>query len=134
MAYHFLLSVFFLPFVETISPLSKKKSVIFIACDSNPPGLFLRSRIYELISLFFFKSLIFSLNWSLLFSLKEVSRIYPISPSITFDLTEVIFIISLVILKTIAFFSPTLLTVISISVPTGPLISSTASVKDFPWT
>ena len=38
------------------------------------------------------------------------------------------------ILKTKAFLSPILLTVISISEPTGPLIKSTASLNDFPWT
>ena len=30
----------FLLLVETISPSSRKKSVIFIACDNSPPGLF----------------------------------------------------------------------------------------------
>ena len=48
------------------------------------------------------------------------------------DLTEATFIMSLVITNVNAFFSPTRLTVISISVPTGPLIKSTASVKDLP--
>ena len=44
-ANHFLFSDFFLLFVDTISPSSKKKSDIFIACESNPPGLFLMSNI-----------------------------------------------------------------------------------------
>ena len=44
-ANHFLFSEAFLLFVETISPFSKKKSEIFIACESNPPGLFLKSKI-----------------------------------------------------------------------------------------
>ena len=42
-AKNFLVSEIFLPFVETIYPSSKKKSVIFIACVSKPPGLFLKS-------------------------------------------------------------------------------------------
>ena len=33
----------FLPFVETISPLSKNMSVTLTAWSSNPPGLFLKS-------------------------------------------------------------------------------------------
>ena len=56
----------------------------------------------------------------------------PVFSSIILALTEEISIISLVITNVNAFFSPLLLTVISISVPTGPLISSTASVSDFP--
>ena len=44
-------SDFFLPFVETISPLSKKKSVILIAWFNKPPGLFLKSKIYLLIKM-----------------------------------------------------------------------------------
>ena len=48
------------------------------------------------------------------------------------SLTEATLIISLIIKKVNAFFTPLLLTVISISVPIGPLISSTASFKDFP--
>ena len=62
-----LVSVIFLPLVETISPLSKKKSVMLIACVSNPPGLFLRSRMYPLNLLFFSKVFIFFDNCSLLF-------------------------------------------------------------------
>jgi len=53
-ANHFLLSDFFLLLVETISPFSKKKSDILIAWFSNPPGLFLKSKINELRFLFFF--------------------------------------------------------------------------------
>ena len=45
LANHFLFSEDFLPFVDTISPLFKKKSEIVIAWDNNPPGLFLKSRI-----------------------------------------------------------------------------------------
>ena len=48
------------------------------------------------------------------------------------DFTDAIFMISLVILKIIAFLTPLLLTVILISDPTGPLIISTASVSDLP--
>ena len=133
-ANHFLFSDFFLPFVETISPSSRKKSVIFIAWDNKPPGLFLKSKIYPLRSFFLLNSLIFFLIWLPLFSLKEVSLKYPMLLSIYFDFADSIFIISLVILKIIAFFTPLLLTVISISDPTGPLINSTASVSDLPWT
>ena len=43
LAKNFLVSDIFLPFVDTISPSSKKKSVILIACVNKPPGLFLRS-------------------------------------------------------------------------------------------
>jgi len=57
-ANHFLFSDFFLLFVETISPFSKKKSDIFIAWDKNPPGLFLKSKINELRFLFFLSFLI----------------------------------------------------------------------------
>ena len=46
LANFFVFSDFFLLFVETISPLSKKKSDIFIACDNKPPGLFLKSNMY----------------------------------------------------------------------------------------
>ena len=45
-----LFSLAFLPFVETISPSFKKKSVTFIAWVNNPPGLFLRSSITPVIS------------------------------------------------------------------------------------
>ena len=48
-----LFSFLLLPFVETISPSSKKKSEIFIAWDKSPPGLFLKSKIYPTNSLFF---------------------------------------------------------------------------------
>ena len=53
LAKNLLFSIDFLPLVETISPSSKKKSVILTACVKSPPGLFLRSRIYP-IGLFFF--------------------------------------------------------------------------------
>ena len=46
LAKNFLVSETLRPFVETISPSSKKKSVIFIACVNNPPGLFLKSNMY----------------------------------------------------------------------------------------
>ena len=118
--------------MDTISPFVKNKSEILIACDKSPPGLFLRSKIYPLIFLSFVNSFIFFLTWELLFSLKAVSLIYPILLLIFFDLNYCIFIISLVILKTIAFLTPFLLTVISILEPTGPLIRSTASDKVLP--
>ena len=46
------------PLVETISPSLKKISVIFIACVNNPPGLFLKSKIYPSILAFFSNLLI----------------------------------------------------------------------------
>jgi hypothetical protein len=39
------MSLVSLPFVETISPLSKNASDILIACDRRPPGLFLKSKM-----------------------------------------------------------------------------------------
>ena len=69
-----------------------------------------------------------------LFSLKEVSRIYPMFFSNNSAFTDLICIISLVTLKVKAFFSPRLLIVNSIADPTGPLINSTASLKDLPCT
>ena len=43
LAKNFLVSETFRPFVETISPSFKKKSVILIALVNRPPGLFLKS-------------------------------------------------------------------------------------------
>ena len=45
LAKNFLVSDALRPLVETISPSFKKKSVILIACVSNPPGLFLKSKM-----------------------------------------------------------------------------------------
>jgi len=45
LANHFLFSDAFRLLVDTISPLSKKKSEILIACESRPPGLFLSYKI-----------------------------------------------------------------------------------------
>ena len=94
-ANHFRLSDFFLLFVETISPLFKKKSVILIAWVNNPPGLFRKSKIYLFIFLFFLKSLTISSSWSELLSLKDVNLTYPILSSNTFDLTDLISILNL---------------------------------------
>ena len=99
-ANHFLFSFSFLDLVETISPFERKKSEIFIAWESNPPGLFLKSNIYPLIFLSLSNSFIFFLTCELLFSLKAVNLIYPIFLSIFFDLSDWILIIFLVILKT----------------------------------
>jgi hypothetical protein len=74
-ANHFLFSDFFLLFVDTISPLSKKKSEILIAWDNSPPGLFLKSKINEFKFLFFLSLLICFLICWLLLSLKEVNLI-----------------------------------------------------------
>ena len=57
---------------------------------------------------------------------------YPTLSSISSDLTDFTSIISLIISNTKDFFSPILLMVISIGLPTGPLINSTASVSVFP--
>ena len=65
------------PFVETISPSSKKKSVIFIACVNSPPGLFLKSRTYPLIFEFFSNFFNDFKNCLSLFSLKDFNLIYP---------------------------------------------------------
>ena len=75
LANHLLFSESFLDLVDTISPFVKKKSEILIACDSNPPGLFLRSKIYPFIFLFLLNSFIFFLICELLFSLKAVNLI-----------------------------------------------------------
>ena len=61
LANHFLFSEAFLLLVDTISPSFKKKSETLIAWDSNPPGLFLKSRIYELTLWFFSNFLIWFL-------------------------------------------------------------------------
>ena len=45
LAKNFLVSDAERPFVDTISPSSKKKSVILIACVNKPPGLFLKSNM-----------------------------------------------------------------------------------------
>ena len=73
LAKNFLVSEVFLPLVDTISPSSKKKSVILIACVSKPPGLFLRSRTYPLILDFFSNSLTYFKNCLSLFSLNDLS-------------------------------------------------------------
>ena len=99
LANHFRFSDFFLLFVETISPLFKKKSDILIAWDKSPPGLFLKSKIYAFIFLLFSNFLIFFCICSLLFSLKDVSLIYPILFSSMSALTDCISIISLIILN-----------------------------------
>ena len=75
LAKNFLVSEIFLPFVETISPSSKKKSVIFIAWVNKPPGLFLRSKTYPLILFFFSKFFIDFKNCLSLFSLKDFNLI-----------------------------------------------------------
>ncbi len=62
----------FLPFVETITPESRKKSETFTASCRSPPGLFLRSRTRPLRPLFLAESFlrafwrsydVFSWNW-----------------------------------------------------------------------
>ena len=75
LAKNFLVSDAFRPLVETISPSSRKKSVIVIAWASNPPGLFLKSNIYPLIFEFFSNFFNFCKNCVSLFSLKDLSLI-----------------------------------------------------------
>ena len=43
-ALYLFMSFLSLPLVETISPLSRKISVTFTACESNPPGFDLTSK------------------------------------------------------------------------------------------
>ena len=73
LAKNFLVSEILRPFVDTISPSSKKKSVIFIAWVSKPPGLFLRSKTYPIILDFYSKFLRDLRNCLSLFSLKDFS-------------------------------------------------------------
>jgi len=77
LAKNFLVSETLRPFVETISPSSKKKSVIFIACDNKPPGLFLKSKTYPLILEFFSNFFTDFKNWLALFSLNDFNLMYP---------------------------------------------------------
>ncbi len=86
----------FLVSVYTISPLPKNSSAISAQMFSNPPGLFLKSKISPFIFDFFNESNSF-MKSSYVISSKEVILKYPISFSSSSDFTVTSLIISLVI-------------------------------------
>ena len=73
LANHFLFSETCLLLVDTISPFSRKRSEILIACESSPPGLFLKSKTNPFKFLLLLNFVILFFTCWLLFSLKEVS-------------------------------------------------------------
>ena len=81
----------FLPFWETIIPLSTNKSTTPIAWDNNPPGLFLKSRIKPFLSLF--SLIIFSKSSVTLASKLATLKYNKSSFSIVLANTDWIFII-----------------------------------------